>query len=192
MNLRTIFLTILFGICSTVGQAEYIVYQDIGGECCELSEELHTKVFDVLMTYQFPMSARPQLNLREKLSSEELDYLCRDERSFIEEKAQNIEPSLRVQFIPTALYELMYLKFHKEQAARFSAEGKHPLSGWSSCGEGNISERVEVARETERSLSPEIMQFGKDVSCCECEWNTREFFEDETKRLAVFLLSWSK
>jgi protein tyrosine phosphatase (PTP) superfamily phosphohydrolase (DUF442 family) len=103
------FVILLFLSISFVN-AEYCIYKlSEDGDRHQISQDVHSKVYDVLMRYQFPMSARYSLSLKKSLSNEDLDFLCKDERGFLEKKVQEIEGSLRVEQIPTVLYELSFL-----------------------------------------------------------------------------------
>lgn len=107
------FLVTFFGSSKT----EYIVYlEGKRNEKKQLPKRIYEKVYyDVLMRYQFPMSTRDIPNLKNELSQQEFNLLCVDERKFLENKCKKINKNLRVKFIPTTLYEMLFAKLCIEQ-----------------------------------------------------------------------------
>jgi len=102
-------LLILFSLAvfCNVAHAEYVIYlEGAQGQRCPLPEELHQRVYQELMRYQFPMSGDFF-----RASSDELSDLCADECAFIERKIQTIDSMLKIIFIPKTLYQVMFTTF---------------------------------------------------------------------------------
>jgi hypothetical protein len=105
---KSIFLLFFYFISPIVCNAEYIVYKLVDEQPTTIIDEKeHKKIYDSLMTLQFPMNSNPSLKLEEKLTSDQIKLLNADEQAFIESYLQkNIDHNIYLLWIPQTLFEL--------------------------------------------------------------------------------------
>jgi hypothetical protein len=102
---------------------EYLLYEGLNFSN-PISLESHKKIYPFLMKYQFPMSVRSSQNLRFELSVAELNFLCSDERGFLNAQADGLKLTVMVKFIPTTIYELFLMKFYAENVVKLYLDDK--------------------------------------------------------------------
>lgn len=102
---------------SLLQASEYILYKegmkDNKKIMLPLNEKEHTAAYEVLINYQFPMSLCS--NATQELSAKELAALDANEEQFLQSK---MPAGVKVAFIPKVLYELLFLKFYMDDAAK--------------------------------------------------------------------------
>ena len=88
-------------------KAEYISYKLVDGQAVAIANEVeHKKIYDILMTYQFPMNTNLSLKLEEKLTNYEMELLNSDEQAFLEYFIQkNVDKNIHLLWIPNILFE---------------------------------------------------------------------------------------
>ena len=106
--LMRLFISFLL-LVSGVTQGEYLVFKKHGREITLPSQLEHkNRIYPLLMRYQFPMN--------QSLDTGD----C--ERLFIENKLKERDPSYRVVFVPTTLYELFIIEKYTDRSNDLWAE----------------------------------------------------------------------
>jgi hypothetical protein len=100
------YLILLF--TTNILHGEYLVYEQKNGSPSIPIEKQYKKIFNILMTYKFPMRTNPYIENtitnQDKLLLQKLS-----EKDFLEQKIQKtIDPNLRVIFVPKTIYELFF------------------------------------------------------------------------------------
>ncbi|MCF7800056.1 ankyrin repeat domain-containing protein [Candidatus Babeliales bacterium] len=101
-----IFLT-FFIYCSN-NFAEYIIVSDNGQTIQAPPQEIYDQIYNTLLSYQFPVCTWHNNQAFNQLSEQEKNELLLNEQVFIEQKLKNIDPKLRLIFIPTIIYEWFF------------------------------------------------------------------------------------
>jgi|GEM_PF-5370391 len=127
INITKAFIVFIFGTI-TLCDSEYLVYKTISGNLVPITDiKEHKQIYDILMTYQFPMNANPALKLEERLTQEDLKLMAADEQLFLESYLQRtISKDLRLLWVPRILYEHFVINYFFKNLKR---EDVHNLFG---------------------------------------------------------------
>jgi hypothetical protein len=95
-----------------MASAEYVAYQlgEKGGALPITDEKEHKQIFDILMTYQFPMRTNPYL--KTKISEKDQKLIKQmNELDFLEYKIHELtgNKNFRLIFVPKTIYEGFFL-----------------------------------------------------------------------------------
>lgn len=103
-----LFISFLLVLIGPV-QAEYLVFKKLGMKIVLPSRSEHkNKIYPILMRFQFPMN--------QSLATGDCECL------FIENKLKELDPSYRVVFVPTTLYELFMVEKYTDRSNDLWAE----------------------------------------------------------------------
>lgn len=153
--IKNFLLLIFLTTCFSSINAEYIYYKKVANNIQKALEyDEHKKIYPIL-NKMFPISIKHILEIKKELSEEEFAFLCTNEREFLEDRMQKKlrDKSVRVAFIPTTLYEMLYMKFW----------GECVLDGMRKQGKKFIDMLYRYKRRVGQLSYQEIKQYYMDI-----------------------------